>query len=86
MGFIIYYSLSNGVNGYYKARVEDGQLGAYSKACIELTPEAADAEKFPSKRVAKDNAKFMRKVVDKASSKKANTPSVVSMQIMKESN
>lgn len=86
MGFIIYYSLSNGVNGYYKSRMEEDQLGEYSKACVELAKEACDAEKFPSKKVAKDNAKFIKSVVDKASNKKTNAPFVVSMQIMKESN
>lgn len=84
MGFVIYYSLSNGVNGYYKGRVEEGKLGEFSKACIELAPDKADAEKFPSKKVAKDNAKFIKGVVNKASNKKDNTPFVVAMQIMKE--
>lgn len=83
MGFIIYYSLSNGINGYYKERVEEGKLGEYSKACVELAQEQTDAYKFPAKSVVKDNAKFIKKLINASSSKKHGTPFVVSMKIMK---
>ena len=84
MGFVIYYSLSNGVNGYYQSKLGENQLGEYSKACVELTPSVGTAIKFPSKSVAKSNAKYFKGVINKASNKKDGTPFVVALQVIRE--